>query len=206
VQERLRAARDLHDLLGHSQAAILHTYELARRLIEIDPVRAREQLAGIADMAERAQADVRAVSGADPEMSLEAEAASARSVLAAAGLDVHLELAHDRLPAPVSTVLSAVLREAVTNTLRHSVARHCRIETRSGPDTVRLIVRNDGVTRTVGRAPGSGLGNLATRLAAVGGTLTARTDDDGWFLLQADVATQAENPRAPGRPAVTSDA
>ncbi|HZE30046.1 MAG TPA: histidine kinase [Actinoallomurus sp.] len=206
VQQRLRAARDLHDLLGHSLAAILLTCELARRLIEIDPVRAREQLAGIADMAERAHADVRAVSGADPEMSLEAEAASARSVLAAAGLDVHLELAHDPLPAPVSTVLSAVLREAVTNVLRHSIAHHCRIETRSGPDTVRLIVRNDGATRTVSRAPGSGLGNLATRLAAVGGTLTTRTDDDGWFRLQADVATRAESPRAPGRPAVTSDA
>jgi signal transduction histidine kinase len=205
VQERLRAARDLHDLLGHSLAAILLTCELAHRLIEIDPVRAREQLAGIADMTERAQADLRAVSGADPEMSLEAEAASARAVLTAAGIDVHVDLAHEPLSTPIDTVLSAVLREAVTNVLRHSTARHCRVETRSVADTVRLSVHNDGVTRTAGRTSGSGLGNLTIRLAAVGGTLTTRTDDDGWFRLQADVATQAEVPGqsaslAPGSP------
>jgi signal transduction histidine kinase len=204
VQERLRAARDLHDLLGHSLAAILLTCELARRLIEIDPVRAREQLAGIADMTDRAQADLRAVYGADPEMSLEAEAASARAVLTAAGIDVHVGLAHEPLSTSVDTVLSAVLREAVTNVMRHSTARHCRVETRSAANTVRLSVRNDGVTRTAGRTSGSGIGNLTIRLAAVGGALTTRTDDDGWFRLQADVATQAEvsgqSSLAPGSP------
>ncbi|MGI8331221.1 sensor histidine kinase [Actinomadura scrupuli] len=199
VQERLRAARDLHDLLGHSLAAILLTCELARRLIGTDPSRAGEQLAGVAEMTERARADLRAASGADPELTLEAEAASARSVLAAAGIEAHVELAHEPLPPPVATVFGAVLREAVTNVLRHSAARHCRVETRSEAGSVRLSVRNDGVTRTVSRRAGSGLGNLTIRLAAVGGSLTARAGDDGWFRLEAEVAS----PAAPAEPSGT---
>ncbi|MFG2071230.1 sensor histidine kinase [Nonomuraea maritima] len=179
VQERLRTARDLHDLLGHSLAAILLKCELARRLAGRDPARARAELADVVEMAERAVADMRGVSGDGWELSLEVEAESARSVLAAAGIEVELDLSHDRLPPQVATVLSAVLREAVTNVLRHSSARRCVIKTTSDG----LGVANDGAP-AVKKKPGSGIGNLATRLAALDGRLTTRSDG-GWFELRA---------------------
>ncbi|WP_371783700.1 sensor histidine kinase [Streptosporangium subroseum] len=179
VQERLRTARDLHDLLGHSLAAILLKCELARRLADRDPDRARAELADVVEMAGRAVADMRGVSGDGREMSLEVEAESARSVLAAAGIEVELDLSHDRLPPQAATVLSAVLREAVTNVLRHSSARRCVIRTTSEG----LSVANDGVS-AARKKPGSGIGNLTTRLAALDGGLTIRTDG-GWFELRA---------------------
>ncbi|MEU0567665.1 histidine kinase [Nonomuraea sp. NPDC005983] len=187
VEERLRAARDLHDLLGHSLAAILLKCELARRL---DPVRARAELEDVLTMAQKAEADLRVVSGGQQALSLAAEAGSARSVLAAAGIRVELDLAHDELSAEVENVLATVLREAVTNVLRHSSARQCAITTAAGEGTVRLAVRNDGVRSAGGRPGSSGIGNLTTRLAALDGRL-GTSCADGWFELTAEAPTPA---------------
>ncbi|MEU8145590.1 histidine kinase [Nonomuraea sp. NPDC048901] len=181
VEERLRAARDLHDLLGHSLAAILLKCELARRL---DPARARAELVDVLAMTEKAEGDLRVISGARPALSLAAEAESARSVLAAAGIQVELGLAHAELSAEVENVLGTVLREAVTNVLRHSSARHCAITTVVEDGVVRLRVRNDGVRSSEGRPGSAGIGNLATRLAALDGRLGTERDDD-WFELTA---------------------
>ncbi|GAA4619811.1 histidine kinase [Actinoallomurus vinaceus] len=195
VQERLRAARDLHDLLGHSLAAMLLKCELARRLGKVDPARARAELTEVVAMAEQARADLRAASGAgEPEMSLETEIESARSVLTAAGVETRVERGHGPLPGPAATVLSTVLREAVTNVLRHSSARHCVITTTSEAGLVTLTVENDGLDPRARRTPpGSGIGNLTTRLAAIDGTLTARPDGTGGFRLQAHVRPDAED-------------
>ncbi|MDR8409616.1 histidine kinase [Nonomuraea sp. 3-1Str] len=181
VEERLRAARDLHDLLGHSLAAILLKCELARRL---DPARARAELTGVIALAEQAEADLRSVSGEHRDLSLASEAASARSVLSAAGVEVTVDLAHPPLPAEAETVLSAVLREAVTNVLRHSSARHCAVSTALEDGVVRLRVRNDGARGARARHGSSGIGNLTTRLAALDGRLTTAAGD-GWFELEA---------------------
>ncbi|WP_157518146.1 sensor histidine kinase [Herbidospora mongoliensis] len=186
VEERLRAARDLHDLLGHSLAAILLKCELARRL---DPERARAELEDVLAMAEKAATDLRVVSGEQQAMSLAVEAESARSVLAAAGIEVELALTHGELPAEVENVLGTVLREAVTNVLRHSSARHCAITTVTDDGAVRLQVRNDGVGPAGGRPGSAGIGNLTTRLAALDGRLgTAR--EDSWFELTAQAPTR----------------
>ncbi|MFB4279107.1 sensor histidine kinase [Nonomuraea sp. MTCD27] len=181
VEERLRAARDLHDLLGHSLAAILLKCELARRL---PPERAGAELAEVLEMAERAGHDLRSVSGEQRDLSLAAEAESAASILRAARVEVTADLAHPPLPAEVETVLSAVLREAVTNVLRHSTARHCSISTAADGGLVRLTVRNDGARPGEARRGSSGLGNLTTRLAALDGRLATGVED-GWFRLDA---------------------
>lgn len=209
VQERLRAARDLHDLLGHSLAAVLLKCELAVRLAERDPARARAELADMAELTEQIRADLRTVVGAAPGHGLSCvnELSSAQSVLAAAGVAVEVDGEPFQVPEDVDRVLSVVLREAVTNVLRHSSARNCRIavttRTDQGTRTVRLEVENDGVRPGDGRDAtrfGTGLGNLTTRLAAVGGTLTAAADEDSgmasgtdaddtgrWFVLRADL-------------------
>ncbi|MFG1862282.1 sensor histidine kinase [Microbispora bryophytorum] len=188
VEERLRAARDLHDLLGHSLAAILLTCELARRL-----KCPQERIEEIVAMAEGARADLRSVSGEQRELSLAAEVESARTVLSAAGIRVTVEPVELSLPAEVETVLGTVLREAVTNVLRHSEARHCAITMRADERGLRLRVRNDGVSAGKTRRGSSGIGNLTTRLAALDGRLASHVDGDR-FTLDACVPHRAPVP------------
>ncbi|MGW2477827.1 histidine kinase [Streptomyces sp. NPDC001665] len=181
VEERLRAARDLHDLLGHSLAAILLKCELARRL---PWERARLELVDVVAMTARGEADLRSASGGEVWMALVSEVESARAVLIAADIDVKVRLGHGVLAPAAETVLSAGLREAVTNVLRHSSATLCEITTECAAGATVLRVRNDGAPAPGGRPGSSGIGNLTTRLAARGGTLTAEAAD-GWFTLEA---------------------
>jgi len=127
ADERLRFARDLHDLLGLSLSAITLKGELAHRLVHAYPARAKQEVMEILDVARRALADVRSVAKGYQDLSLEQEAWSAKSVLAASNIDTHLELDYEDLPVPVRTTLGTVLREGVTNVLRHSKAEHCEI-------------------------------------------------------------------------------
>lgn len=183
VTERLRAARDLHDLLGHGLTAILLKAELARRLAAADPGRSRAELRDIVRLAERGETELRTVASDGLRLSFAAELASAAAVLEAAAITVEVD--DEPVPEPAGAVLSVVLREAVTNVLRHSSARHVRIATSSDGGRVRLEVENDGVPDGVS-APGSGVGGLTVRLTAIGGTLAAGPDD-GWYVLRAEV-------------------
>ncbi|GAA0371169.1 histidine kinase [Actinoallomurus spadix] len=196
ARERRRIARDVHDLLGYGLSAIIVKAELAAR----DPARAERELAGIVLIARRALGDLRAIPGDDPRMSLRAELASACDVLAAAGIAARADASADGLPGPVDALLATVLREAVTNVLRHSRARTCSIEVTVAGGTTRLRVTNDGVPGTpagtggpgvtdvgVPGAPagagGQGVGNLTERVAAMGGRLTAGPRPGGEFEL-----------------------
>ena len=176
VQQRLRTARDLHDLLGHTLAAILLKGELALRL---PPERARAELTELIAMAERARAEL----GAAPPLTLDEELGQARRILASAGISTTVQAGHGVLKPGLDAVFGVVLREAVTNILRHSDATACTITT----DDHGLRVENDGRRAAPPHAPGSGLANLTGRLAELGGTLTATSEADR-FLLHAAVA------------------
>jgi two-component system sensor histidine kinase DesK len=126
VAERERISRDLHDILGHSLTAISIKSELARRLVEADPVRAQEQMAEVVEIARQALGDVRATASAIREIRAATELASARSVLEAAGIEPHLPSAVPTLSNEVSQLFGFVIREAVTNVVRHSDARPAR--------------------------------------------------------------------------------
>jgi two-component system sensor histidine kinase DesK len=196
ADERLRFARDLHDLLGYSLAAITLKSELTHRLVLTQPAKAQEELSDVLDIARRALADVRSVASGYRELSLEAEAGSARSVLIDAEVDVQMQMDYGELPAPVRTVLATVLREGVTNVLRHSKAEHCEITILQDAGQVRMDLVNDGVAQTPARdavGGGSGIPNLSVRAAALGGKLTAGLDPDGRFRLH--VAVPASLPR-----------
>ncbi|MBE1530402.1 sensor histidine kinase [Actinomadura algeriensis] len=197
VQERLRAARDLHDLLGHSLAAVQLKAEIARRLLESDPDRARAEFADLVRIAEHARRDMAMVTGAKGRLELEPELESARSVLAAADIEVRI-VRDGNPPRAAEGVLSTVLREAVTNILRHSAARQCEIVVGAAG----LVVVNDGRPDEV-TPPGAGIGNLATRLAGLGGRLEARPSDGGRFRLAAylDPAGLAGDADGVGAPA-----
>jgi signal transduction histidine kinase len=113
-------------------------------------------------------------------------------MLAGVGISAQVRLDCGELPADVDTVLATLLREGLTNVLRHSQASQCRITAERSAGAVRLSLLNDGADGTgkaVLAAPcgGSGIGNLSTRIQAVGGRLTAQVCREGWFELAAEV-------------------
>jgi two-component system, NarL family, sensor histidine kinase DesK len=188
VKERVRFARDLHDLLGYSLSAITLKAELTRRLVGVNPERARDELADLLDIARQALADVRTVASEYRNMSLSKEAASVASLLAAAGIAAQVEINCGALDEDIDTVLATVLREAVTNMLRHSSAQKCTVAADVTEDVATLRVSNDGVpAAAASHRDGGGLDNLAQRLEAVGGNLTAGTAADGRFEVLATV-------------------
>lgn len=198
ISERTRFARDLHDLLGYSLSAITLKAEVTRRLVASNPARARDELAEVLDIARQALADVRIVASGYRNISLAKEASSVSSLLSMAGIKARVEITCGALDEQFDTVLATVLREAVTNILRHSTARNCVIEAEIGDDAIRLLVSNDGVPRSAasGRR-GGGLENLRTRLDAIGGRLTVKVPGNGWFKLLAEAPLEPGTALAP---------
>ncbi|GHG02007.1 MULTISPECIES: sensor histidine kinase [Amycolatopsis] len=197
AEERRRFSRDTHDLLGLSLSAITLRAELIRRLVDDRPQAAQAELAELLTISRKALADVRAIAAGSREMSLAEECRSAASVLRAAGITVGFDgqLPAD-LPSPVATTLAAVLRESVTNVIRHSKAAWCDFSVVAVAGAVRLQVANDGVPPAgedppAGESRGSGLRNLAYRVEALGGELSVGVRPDGTHRLCAVVPLRA---------------
>jgi two-component system, NarL family, sensor histidine kinase DesK len=178
VRERLRVARDVHDLLGLGLSAVALKADLVSALIGRDDSRAAAELDEMGRICADAQADILHVTGQGPVLSLSGELASARKLLASLGIQVLAGDLSSRLPAAADEVLAPVLREAVTNILRHATARSCQVELTISKAAVRLAVMNDGVDGDcrVGEpgfhSTGRGLVNLRARLRDAGGCLT----------------------------------
>ncbi|CAM5368066.1 MULTISPECIES: sensor histidine kinase [Streptomyces] len=205
TQERLRFARDLHDLLGYSLSVITLKSELIHRLVPSHPERAMEEVGEVLAVSRKSLADVRSVAAGLRGMSLEQELASAESLLRSADVTVHSDIRLGEIDPQVDTVLAAVAREAITNLLRHSRASVCAITSVQDDGVVRLRISNDGVDpsyRDVSPHSGSGLGNLETRLGAVSGRLSVSRAGDETFTLIAEVPAHP----APGAPARRAEA
>ncbi|WP_258575027.1 sensor histidine kinase [Streptomyces shenzhenensis] len=215
TQERLRFARDLHDLLGYSLSAVTLKGELVQRLIGTRPDKAREETASLLQVARQALADVRLVSSGYRDMSLSEEAESAESVLTAADVRAEVNVMCGRLHPVVDTVLATALREGVTNILRHSGVRVCSIKAETDGETVRLRLTNDQPHKErdvlSARTGGSGLENLRSRFTSIGGGVSAGLQVDGQFHLEvwAPVRPQSDDgetlgfePSGSGRTAV----
>lgn len=186
VRERLRFARDLHDLLGYSLSAITLKSELTHRLVTKNPAQAKDELVEILGIARQALADVRTVSSSYRELSIEDECRSARWVLAAADVEVRMTLDYRDLPIAVSTVLATVLREGITNLLRHSKAEWCEVIVRQDTLAVAIEIVNDGVRPVSPDTDvhgGGGLQNLAGRAAELGGDLVHERRNEDEFRL-----------------------
>jgi len=203
--ERLRFARDLHDLLGHSLSVIVLKAELARRLLEREgaSAQARDEVADVEDIARRALEEVREAVTGYRARSLPAELDRARVALEAAGVDARVETEPGALPADVETLLAQVVREATTNVVRHSHAGHVTFELSRPAGEVRLAVSDDGVGAEPGvaaGAEGSGLRGLAERIAQAGGRLAAGPRPGGGFGVTVVVPCGAPGRAAGERP------
>lgn len=183
-EERVRFARDLHDLLGHSLSMIVLKSELAGRLIRDAPTRAAAEIAEIERAARDALREVRAAVSGYRQPSLRSELAAARELLSAAGIASDVEHSGGSVPPEVDGLLAWAVREGVTNVIRHSRARSCTIRVGRVDAEVKVEVSDDGRGADAdGRAGGSGLAGLAERAASQGGRVVAGPRPGGGFRL-----------------------
>ena len=170
VAERERIARDLHDLLGHTLSLVILKSELASKLADRDPERARNEIRDVERIAREALTEVRSAVAGYRSGGLDAEVQHARNALSTAGVTFAAELPKVPLPAAHEAVLCLALREAVTNIVRHAGARHCSLSMSVANEVCTLTISDDG---RGGNAPfGSGLTGMRERVEVLGGSLT----------------------------------
>ena len=172
VAERERIARDLHDVLGHTLSLIAVKSELAEKLIEQDPIRARDELASLGATARQALAEVREAIQGEREQDFDEALEQVRLSLRAADIEPDIDAAPAAELRPrTQAMLALVVREAVTNILRHADARRCTI--RLSPDRerpgYRLDIHDDGGGRI--RPDGAGVAGMRARIESLGGEL-----------------------------------
>ncbi|MFD8737063.1 sensor histidine kinase [Streptomyces sp. NPDC059618] len=194
-KERMRFSRDLHDLLGHTLSVIVVKSEAARRLAPRDLDAALAQVTDIESVGRQALTEIREAVTGYREGSLATELDGARSVLAAARVEPVVRQSGPPLVPQTEALLGWVLREAVTNVVRHSDATRCEITVDGTADLVRLTVSDNGTEASpVESEPGvggTGLKGLTERLAAAGGSLRAGPDPRGGFEVRAELPVEA---------------
>ncbi len=189
VEERARFSRDLHDVLGHSLTVVTMKSELAARLVDVDPARAKTEMQDVERLSREALQGLRQAVSGYRQADLDAELVSARSALDAAGVVAELPTTGDAAAGDVRSLFAWVLREGVTNVVRHAAASRARVTlTRTT-----LTIEDDGTGAVDAPAPagpldvgGNGLRGLHERADAVGATVTTGTSDLGGFLLQVE--------------------
>ncbi|WFE65974.1 sensor histidine kinase [Micromonospora sp. WMMD714] len=188
-QERLRFARDLHDLLGHTLSLVVVKAEVVRRLAPTDPARAAAEAADIERIGRTALTEVREAVTGYRDHSFGRELDGARTALAGGGVTVTVRQPGRPLPVEADDAFGWVLREGVTNVLRHSRASRCAIEVHTDADGSVLTIDDDGVGGRI--APGNGLRGLTERLARAGGELDVTAGRGGGTRLTARIPTGA---------------
>ncbi|KAA0023007.1 sensor histidine kinase [Antrihabitans cavernicola] len=183
AEERLRVGRDVHDILGHSLTVITIKTELARRLIDVDVERAKAELEDIERLSRDALAGVRSTVGGLREVTLAGELANANSALSAAGIRPVLpHIADSDISKPRGEIFAWVLREAVTNVVRHSGAQQCEVRVR--PTEIEIVDDGGGYDKD-NDSSGSGLAGLRERVSTAGGTLRIGSNHGRGFRLVA---------------------
>ncbi|HEX8035684.1 MAG TPA: sensor histidine kinase [Ktedonobacterales bacterium] len=198
-EERLRFARDLHDLLGHTLSLIALKSELAGQLIPEDPAQAQREVHDIEAAARTALQEVREAVAGYRQSTLASELQRAQEVLAAAGIACTIHNDAGSLPTPIETQLTWVVREGITNVIRHSRAQHCILSLTRQPDEIRLTITDDGqggspqqVTPSAhADASGHGLRGIAERVTALDGHAEAGPAGDRGFQLAVTIPLSA---------------
>jgi two-component system sensor histidine kinase DesK len=169
IAERERIARDMHDVLGHTLSVVVLKSELAGKLVGNDAQRARQEIAEVEQIARKALGEVREAIRGYRADGIGAEIARARRTLDTAGVRLEWQAESVHLAPALESVLSLVLREAVTNILRHAGATSCRLELATDSRGTRLSVHDNG--RGAIEKEGSGLRGMRQRVEALGGRL-----------------------------------
>ena len=168
IAERERIARDLHDLLGHTLSVIVLKSELASRLAEKDPARAAREIRDVERIARESLQEVRSAVRGYRSSGLEGELEGVRLACEAANLKLELYRVPLELEWALEQTLAFVLREAVTNAIRHAGATKLWVSLERTGRGVRLSVWDDGSGRIL---EGNGIRGMRERVQALGGSL-----------------------------------
>jgi signal transduction histidine kinase len=214
-EERMRMARDLHDVVAHNISVINVQANTALHLMDRQPERARMALTTINDVSKQALVELRSVLGVLRDVDAQAPRTPAPGLTglgdlvenaSAAGLSVHVTEDGERirLPADVDLAAYRIIQESLTNSARHSGGTNATVRLDYGDGALRIDVTDDGRPRA-GRAPhangsGNGIAGMAERAAALGGTLQARPGPGGGFGVQARLPLPPAAPAAPAGP------
>jgi two-component system sensor histidine kinase DesK len=169
VAERERIARDLHDVLGHTLSVIILKSELAQRLIDIDPARAKSEIGDVEQTSREALAEVRNTIRGYRVNSVETELSRAKAALQTAGVEVNTETRKVNLNPAQESVIALVVREAVTNVVRHAGAHNCALRLGSNNGHCVLEIQDDG--RGGAAEEGNGIRGMRERVEALGGSI-----------------------------------
>jgi two-component system sensor histidine kinase DesK len=191
ARERLRLADDLHDILGHALEVVAFKSELAARLLTADADRARQEMDAVQQVARESLSEVRALVRDTRTTDLVTELAGARAVLDSAGITLVVKGDPATVGPTARNVLGRVLREAMTNLLRHAQPSHCAIEIEVTGTEATLRVVNDGAQPDAAADPGTGLAALSRYLDEHAGRLDAGLAPDGTFHLDATLPVAA---------------
>ncbi|MEL6868859.1 MAG: sensor histidine kinase [Pseudomonadota bacterium] len=176
IAERERIAHDLHDLLGHTLTMVALKSEVADKMIERDPQRAREEIRDVAKAARSALTDIRAAVYDMTITTVDAELALAKQALDAAGVALEIRNAVPPLSPPAGKALGLTIREAATNIVRHADASRAVIAFDQVDDRLQLTVSDNGEGAKDTNTQGSGLAGVKKRIAALGGETTISSD------------------------------
>jgi len=174
MTERLRIARDLHDLLGHNLSLIALKSELARRLVNVAPERAIVEISDVENVARTTLQEVREAVSAFRQPTLKSELSAAQEILAAAGISYQFDgddSMINALPTTIEAVLSWTVREGVTNVIRHSRAHQCIIHVTRNAQEIAIEIIDDGAGASImniSDSEGNGLRGLNERVEILG--------------------------------------
>jgi len=183
ARERERLALELHDLLGRTLSLIAVKAELASRLSAKGDPSAEAELGDVQSLARQAVRDVREAVAGGYAPTVAAELSAARTALHAAGIEPRIDTITTNVDPVHETAIAWALREAVTNVVKHSGARTCHIALDAADGSTLLEIEDDG-RGPIGGVAGAGLGGLADRIHALGGTVEVGPCDGSGFLLR----------------------
>jgi signal transduction histidine kinase len=196
TEERIRIARELHDVVAHHLSVIVVQAEAAQEVLATRPEQAGEAMETVADTARGALGELRRVLGvlrSDATLAPAPDLAAVDELVASvrqAGLDVEVRTEGDARPLSgvVSLAAYRVVQEALTNVLRHAAARRAEVALAYGDDALVVTVSDDGRGPGDGAAAaagGHGLAGMRERVAVLGGRLDAGPRAGGGFAVRA---------------------
>jgi signal transduction histidine kinase len=202
TEERLRIARELHDVVAHSMSIIAVQSGVGVHVLDSQPEEARKALAAVEATSRQALVEMRRLLGvlreeAEPRGSLapapglaEVEALAAEVARAGVRVEVHIEGTPCELPAGLDLSAYRIVQEALTNVVRHAGPATARVAVRYSPGQVALEVVDDGRGPGAEDRGGHGLAGMRERAALYGGTLEAGPVPGGGFRVAATLPVE----------------
>ncbi|WP_462421233.1 sensor histidine kinase [Salinicoccus sp. Marseille-QA3877] len=184
VNERHRIARDLHDTLGQKLSMVGLKSELALKLIDKNPAKAKEELVDIQNTSRHALKEVREMISNMKHVRLKDELQVVENILNMTGInsEINMNVDVEDIPVLIENILSMCLRESVNNVVKHSKASNCCIDLTETKGDILLKVSDDGKTDDMNFIYGNGLEGMKERLSFINGEFQAGRSSDGFEI------------------------